>query len=69
MYQFVVISMIALIAFVVGYAFRGFIGREIKAADAELRLLLGRLNQYLNADEVVLKNFIKGEITRIAGKL
>lgn len=57
------------VAFGLGYAFRGLIGRELKAADAELKLLIGRLEQYLTADEAKLKAFIKAEIARLSLKL
>jgi hypothetical protein len=57
------------IAFGLGYAFRGFIHRELIKAGGELQLLVGRLEQYLTADEAKLKAFIKAEIVRLRAKL
>lgn len=56
------------IAFGLGYAFRDFIGKELKRADAELKMLIDRLAQYITADEAKLKAFIKAEIARLAPK-
>lgn len=54
-----------LVIFGLGYAVRGWVSKELRAASAELRSLVDRLESYGVLEEAKLRSYISAEVKRL----